>query len=112
MHRATVLLAATAAALLLAGGAVGQSCVGSSVTVKNTGMKTALPVNTSNAFDLQGVEQHFESIAPFDDFKSNVGSTFYCVDSRGEYDELVIGIIRARVLGKTGRRRFAPCPLG
>ncbi|GBF88187.1 hypothetical protein Rsub_00899 [Raphidocelis subcapitata] len=86
MQRSTFLLAAVAAVLLLAGGAA--ACVGTGVTVKNTGMKTALPVNTSNAFDLDGVKQHFASIAPFDEFKSNVGSTFYCVDSRGEYNEL------------------------
>jgi hypothetical protein len=42
-----------AASLLVAGAATAhaQTCVGNTVEVKNTGMKTAKPVNTSTAFD-------------------------------------------------------------
>jgi hypothetical protein len=35
------------------------------------------------------VQQHFESIVPVTDFRSNTKSMFSCVDSRGEVNELV-----------------------
>jgi hypothetical protein len=37
-----------------------------------------------------GIQQHFDSLA-INDYRSNTGSTYSCIDSRGEIDDLVGG---------------------
>lgn len=78
------------AALVLAAAssAAAQECVGKTVKVSLVNGSPAQPVDNATAFDLDGVEQHFESVLPFEDYRDNTQATFSCVDSRGEFNSL------------------------
>lgn len=80
-----LILLAAACVLLLAPRAA-QACVATSVKVGNP---TAPALKAAeDAFDKAGVQEFFESLAFVNDFRSNTGSTFSCIDSRGEGNEL------------------------
>ncbi|GBF90270.1 hypothetical protein Rsub_02376 [Raphidocelis subcapitata] len=83
-----VLRGAVAALLVIAAVApLAAACVAESVTVSPTFVKPAKPIEES-AFDHEGVVQHFDSLAVINDYRPNIKSTFSCIDSRGEADDL------------------------
>lgn len=65
-----------------------RACLGTPVVTSGS-FATAQPIDTAKALSLDGVKQVLEHFAPIGDYRPNTKSTFSCVDSRGNDEELV-----------------------